>query len=638
MNLSIATETEPQATLTEVAQINATWPVMARDKCTVVCVTDFAALESLTEKWEDLSASAVEANPFYESATLRAALRQCREDADLRVALVFAPNPARPMQPLLCGLFPLERRRHQEAPCHTLRLWQFAGCQLATPLIRASRAQETMAAFFAWLAAADHGCALMEFNAVNASGPFHHLFVDYLDHNAVLNDASRCFYLDDDERGRVLLRDVTVGTGSKRGDFIVSLLPLLRRLKRRTKGAQHAVALPRPSQRFAVVVEDHAELGRYADDWDALAEAAIEPNVCYERWMLQPALAAFAQDRRVIFVLIFDANSSSSSRPTLCGLFPLELSKRYDGLGKPLPLRTISLWKHRQSFLCTPLVREEGIAETIAAFFAWLDETVRDATLMDFRYVPEGPFYHALAEYLDRNPRPHYLAQSFTRALLRPRSDADGYLREALSREHRKDFRRKERRLAEGGAIEYAAIKADDDPRPWIEEFLRVEHSSWKGKQGSALMSTAEERGFFEAITMAAFARGRLMMLALRQNGRAVACKCNFIAGRGTYAFKIAYDPEHALCSPGVLLEIENVRRAHSNGTLDWMDSCADPSNAMINRLWLDRLPLQSITVGVGGRGQWAMAFMPLLKWLNRRVFRRDLASRKAVEIETLSM
>src|SRR5207253_6106361 len=122
-----------------------------------------------------------------------------------------------------------------DARCWSLRLWQFDGCRVATPLIRAARAQEIMAAFFAWLATADHGCALMEFNAVSASGPFHHLFVDYLDHNAVLNDASRCFYLDDDQQERVLLRDVTVGTGNGRSDFIVSSLPLLRRLKRRAK-------------------------------------------------------------------------------------------------------------------------------------------------------------------------------------------------------------------------------------------------------------------------------------------------------------------------------------------------------------------------------------------------------------------
>jgi hypothetical protein len=389
-------------------------------------------------------------------------------------------------------------------------------------------------------------------------------------------------------------------------------------------------ALPHRRKMFAVAIEDPAQLQDYIADWDALAESVIEPNPFYERWMLEPALAPFGKDNRLIFVFIFAADTAEpSARPVLCGFFPLDVSDRYDGLGKPLPLKTIGLWKHKYGYLCTPLVRDEGVAETVEAFFAWLDDYAHGAALMDFRYVAEGPFYRALADYLDRAQRPHYLAQSFTRAMLRERGDAPGYLREALSREHRKDVRRKERRLTETGALEYAAMDAASDPRAWIKEYMEVENSSWKGKRGVALSSTPGEREFFEAIALKAFARGRLMMLALRYEGRAIACKCNFMAGRGSYAFKIAYDDEYAPSSPGILLEIENIRRLHASDTLEWMDSCADPSNAMINRLWLDRLPIQSIAVSVGRRGQLAVALMPLMKWLNRQVFRRDLARRK---------
>ncbi|MEN3333265.1 MAG: hypothetical protein V7641_2630 [Blastocatellia bacterium] len=394
--------------------------------------------------------------------------------------------------------------------------------------------------------------------------------------------------------------------------------------------SQPRVVLPHQRRMYAVAVEDPAELEPYASDWDALAESLIEPNPFYERWMLEPALAPFGKDRRLIFVFIFAADTlEPSARPVLCGLFPLDVSKRYDGMGKPLPLKTIGMWKHKYCYLCTPLMRDEGAAETLDAFFAWLDGYGHGAALMDFRYVAEGPFYRALADYLDRAQRPHYLAQSFTRALLRGRDDAPGYLREALSREHRKDLRRKERRLAETGKLEYAAMDAASDPRAWIAEYTEVEKISWKGKQGVALLSTPGEREFFETIALEAFARGRLMMLTLRSEGRAIACKCNFIAGRGAYAFKIAYDDEYAPSSPGILLEIENIRRLHASAALDWMDSCADPSNAMINRLWLDRLPVQSIAVSAARRGQLAVALMPLLKWFNRQVFRRDLARRK---------
>src|SRR5689334_21984497 len=160
MTAAIATDTEHANAAVEAAQIDAVWPALAKDKCSVVSVTDFAALDSIIEKWQDLAAQAIEANSFYEHAMLRAALAGGGAAADLRVVLVFAPNPARPAQPLLCGLFPLERRRHEYAPCRALRLWRYAGCRVATPLIRAARAQETMAAFFAWLNTADHGCAL----------------------------------------------------------------------------------------------------------------------------------------------------------------------------------------------------------------------------------------------------------------------------------------------------------------------------------------------------------------------------------------------------------------------------------------------------------------------------------------------
>ena len=223
---------------------DATWQGLAADKYTAISVSDFARLDGLAEKWEDLAARAVAPNPFYEHRVLRAALKHVGAGLDLRVVLIFAPNPARPAQPLLCGVFPLERRpRHQGLPCRTLTLWRPEFCQLATPLIRASHARETMEAFFAWLASADHGCTLMEFNRVSGEGAFHHLFVDHLDHQAILHDAgarlARAVFRPADD-AETYLRDVTVGTGSRRGDLIVSLLPLLRRLKRLTKRAARA--------------------------------------------------------------------------------------------------------------------------------------------------------------------------------------------------------------------------------------------------------------------------------------------------------------------------------------------------------------------------------------------------------------
>ncbi|MEN3333264.1 MAG: hypothetical protein V7641_2629 [Blastocatellia bacterium] len=388
----------------ENAKRDTAWPVLARDKVSVVSISDFALLDSVTDKWEDLAAQAIEPNPFYEHWMLRPALAHLGAGADLRVVLIFAPNRARPTEPLLCGVFPLERRpRHKGIPCRTLSLWRHKFCQLATPLVRASHAQETMEAFFAWLAAADHGCTLMEFNRVSGEGAFHHLFVDHLDHNAVLHAAGDCF----------------------------------------------------------------------------------------------------------------------------------------------------------------------------------------------------------------------------ARAIFRPASDAETYLRTVLSTKHRKARRRHEQQLAASGAVEYVALEAGGDVQGWLEEFIALEASGWKGRERSALASSAADQQFFVSAATEAFRRDRFEMLALRHNGRMIAARCGFAAAPGAYTFKIAYDESYAQWSPGVLLEIENIRRLHGDPQIRWMDSFTSRDNAMFNRLWRDRLLLRDVTVGTGSRrADLIISLLPLLRWLKRRTTR----------------
>jgi CelD/BcsL family acetyltransferase involved in cellulose biosynthesis len=388
----------------ENAKPGTAWPALAKDQCSVVSVSDFALLDGVIEKWEDLAAQAVEPNPFYEHWMLRPALTHLGAGVDLRIVLIFSPNRARQGETLLCGVFPLERRpRHKGIPCRTLSLWRHKFGQLATPLIRTSYAQETMAAFFAWLAAADHGCALMEFNRVSGEGAFHHLFVDYLDHNAVLHDAGGCF----------------------------------------------------------------------------------------------------------------------------------------------------------------------------------------------------------------------------ARAIFRPASDAKTYLSMALSTKHRKAQRRHEQQLAASGVVEYDALDAAGDVHAWLEEFIALEARGWKGREGSALGSSTADRQFFVSAATEAFQRDRLQMLALRHNGRMIAARCGFAAGPGAYTFKIAYDESYSQWSPGVLLEIENIRRLHDDKSVRWMDSFTSRDNPMFNCLWRDRLLLRDVMVGTGSRrGDLIVSLLPLLRWLKRRTQR----------------
>ena len=147
----------------------------------VMAVTTLAALTEFLPAWEDLAADALEPNVFYESWMMMPALRDLGSDKTLLTALVFGANRARPGKPILCGVFPLEcGRGYKGLPVKFLRLWRHKHCFLATPLIRAGCARETLEAFFNWLATDARSGALMEFNTIPGEGPFQQALSDYL--------------------------------------------------------------------------------------------------------------------------------------------------------------------------------------------------------------------------------------------------------------------------------------------------------------------------------------------------------------------------------------------------------------------------------------------------------------------------
>jgi CelD/BcsL family acetyltransferase involved in cellulose biosynthesis len=352
-----------------------------------------------------------------------------------------------------------------------------------------------------------------------------------------------------------------------------------------------------------VAVAHHPEeLRRHAAAWEDLAASALEPNVFYEPWMLLPAVELFPGPAPLSFVFIYAGEQ-------LCAFFPIEHCARYRGL----PVRHVRLWRHKHCFLRTPLVRRTQARPSLVAFLDWLDDT-GDAAFMEWGTVSaDGPFWQLLEQVLDATGRRSVEAQRFSRALLRPRRDAEDYLRAALPGKSRKEYRRLERRLAESGGIAYATLEGD--PQDGIEAFLRLEAGGWKGRQGSALACAPGGAHYFRTIAREAARRGRLMMLSLALAGRPIAMKCNFLAADGAgFSFKIAHDERYARWSPGVLLELRHIADFHRRA-LEWMDSCAEPDHFMANRLWLDRRSIAKLLTATGrASGELFLSTLPFLQ------------------------
>jgi hypothetical protein len=89
-------------------------------------------------------------------------------------------------------------------------------------------------------------------------------------------------------------------------------------------------------------------------------------------------------------------------------------------------------------------------------------------------------------------------------------------------------------------------------------------------------------------------------MFGLYLDGEPIAMKVNFLAAPGAFAFKIAYDERYSKYSPGVQLELENIRRLHAQESVEWMDSCAVPNHFMINRMWKERRTIKYMRISTG--------------------------------------
>ncbi|HQN54038.1 MAG: hypothetical protein RL702_2048 [Pseudomonadota bacterium] len=324
--------------------------------------------------------------------------------------------------------------------------------------------------------------------------------------------------------------------------------------------------------------------------WDALAQWASEPNPFHESWYLLPALRALDPHGSVA-ILRFDHDGE------LAGLLPLRRENRY----YRWPLPQWSNWAHGNCFLGAPLVAAGLERPFWRALLAWLDGNPGAGLFLHLVQMPlYGPLHAALQAVLAEQGRAAALVLGEERAMLASPLSAAEYFEASLSGKKRKELRRQHNRLGELGELTFERSEDDHRLARWIDDFLALEHSGWKGAAGSALAShQATARMFREALSGAS-ARGRLERLTLSLDGEPIAMLANFVTPPGAFSFKTAFDERYARYSPGVLLQRENLALLDRAG-IEWCDSCASADHPMIDHIWRERRQIGRLSIAIGG-------------------------------------
>jgi len=316
-------------------------------------------------------------------------------------------------------------------------------------------------------------------------------------------------------------------------------------------------------------------LGRWRD----LAATATDPNPFFEPEFLMPAaeLVPSAPDRLVVV----------ERDGKWLGALPIG-DRRLRAVTKASEAGV-----SQYGFLSTPLLAPGDTRATVACLLEGVAEATGSRSLLMQRLAASGPFFEALSELSDDGTVMIVEREDYERALL---TRVDGDWHAHLGSHHLREQRRMRRRLNEqlGGEVTVRDRAGDEAA---VERFLEIELAGWKGTAGTAFASHRSEAEFFRRVCRGFHEAGRLQLLDLGLGERSIALKCNLLARPGSFAFKIAFDETYAKLSPGLQLEHENTE-LFQGSDLTWMDSCAQPDNQMINRLWTGRRALSTVVLG----------------------------------------
>ena len=333
-----------------------------------------------------------------------------------------------------------------------------------------------------------------------------------------------------------------------------------------------------------------------AEEWDALSAAALVENPFYDRRHVIAGLDTLDGGKAV------RGFAFRTARGQLAGLF---LTQPRSNVPAPFPVAN-SLANIYQ-FSGTPLLHRDH-AEAVAKAWAAQVSRGKAAGLWAFADVDTGSAASHLLDAAAQEAGLHWrVVIPYERAhLTRLPGGFEAHLEQVLSKNRLKDVRRTMRRLGEAGKIELEHVEEPEALTQRLEDFLSLEHSGWKGEQGTSFLSHEKDAAFARA----AYAPGLAALDSLLLDGKPIAMKLSIRTGRTAYTPKIAYDEAFKKLGPGMALEYLLIEAFYASETLDGVDAAATAEGHSALNFFNNHKAMGTVIVGRRG---WQVSVLAAL-------------------------
>jgi Acetyltransferase (GNAT) domain len=317
--------------------------------------------------------------------------------------------------------------------------------------------------------------------------------------------------------------------------------------------------------------------------WDDLVRRASS-NVFMNPAALQAACATnFAQIR---MLLAWDEGEGARK---LAGVWALRLRKV-----APFWPMVLEGLPYNYAFLSSPVVDPAHVNEVIPAFFAAIEKSPELPDVVSLHSLDaESPSYPAIMRELAvRGAAPLLLSET-----ARPFVTREFGVKRSGST--RKKLRQDWNRLTALGAVEVVNDRTPEGAEQAFESFLALEKASWKGDEGTALLSDPHDAVFVRRLLQNLAGQGSASVALLRVNGEAVAAQVLMYCGSTAYTWKTAFSANYGKYSPGALLIDKITEELFAGPDIQAINSCAAEASFMA-QLWAGRRTMVDMLIDVG--------------------------------------
>lgn len=144
----------------------------------------------------------------------------------------------------------------------------------------------------------------------------------------------------------------------------------------------------------------------------------------------------------------------------------------------------------------------------------------------------------------------------------------DSYERTQLNAKRRRDVARLWRRLAETGTVRFELYDGQQHLDALLDRGFEVESRGWKGRAGTAIVSTPSRALFYRSTARWAADSGILRLAFLSLDTRPIAFCYAMHQNATMYCLKAGYDEAFASYSPGILLLHRLIRYSFDSSEL----------------------------------------------------------------------